>query len=353
MPERSDPFSEISAIADHAVAFAPSAEAVAEAVRSIFRAQAFAGGGADNLRALLKAFGPASFEGLLASLGSRDLVRLFGEVDPERETVRPTDAVELVGHLLAIAEGTLEPAPRIVLAELDLAGLREARERLGAEGFSALLRAAKEAVVEALDRIDPHRLGGPHAGGRAIAHLTALAEGQEPIAAVDIETLDAPGLVAARLALGESFQSWLAAHAKVLREAVQRIDPHRPGVADLRGPALLAHLTALAEGASPMPDLAIDGLDADGLRRAYAELGGDFALWLGARKAGELKELLARVDPHRPNVRGLQAREYPILIMHIAGGGRLASAEGAGVTPGQTRAARIGIQPPVDPAAEA
>lgn len=153
MPERSDPFSEISAIADHAVAFAASAEAVAEAVRAIFRAQAFAGGGADNLRALHKAFGPGPFEGLLASLASRDLVRLFGEVDPERETVRPTDPAGLVAHLLAIADGTMEPAPRIVLAELDLAGLREARDRLGAEGFAALLKAAKDAVVEALDRI--------------------------------------------------------------------------------------------------------------------------------------------------------------------------------------------------------
>jgi hypothetical protein len=341
LPERSDPFTEISAIADHAVAFAASAEAVADAVRAIFRAQALVeSGGADNLRALLKAMGPASFEGILASLGSRDLVRLYTQVDPNRESVRPTDAAELVTHLVGIAEGTVEPAPRVVLSELDVEGLRAARRSLGADGFSAILKVSKEAVAEALDRLDPHRLGGPHAGARAIAHLTALAEGQDPIPAVDLETLDAAGLVAAREALGETFQAWVAAHAKALRDAVQRIDPHRPGVADLRGPALSAHVTALAEGASPMPDLSVEGLDAEGLRGAYAELGADFAVWLGARKPGELKELLVRVDPHRPNVRGLTAKEYPILLMHIAGGGRTASAEGTGVTPGETRSGR-------------
>ncbi len=318
----SDSFAILGRIASNPQAFGPATDMAREAAKRIAVAAVAGVTQIDVLVAIGSVLGN-DIDDLLSDLRAPQATAVLKCVDPHGPKPTPADGK---GRLVALARGaapTKAPAPVTDIATLDLQGLIGTAVAKG-EGFGAWLAsqpvARRKAALARYDAPSAKHVGDVAAS--ILKRLTALAHGARTVASRTVADVTLDGLRAFRHGEPETFDAWAA--WKDVRDAakdiVKAIDPGYPNAARLAAPAAVARLRALAEGAPTITPVDIDRLDVDGLRKTRADMGDTFEAWLKAIPAASLKATLGRLDPHRPKVGKLQAKEYPFLLRKIAEG---------------------------------
>lgn len=266
-----DAFRLLRAMGEHADAFEGGSTQAQSAVTAIFVAAVKASDKA-RLTTICDAIGTESFDALAGEIGQKDVKAIVDRLDGPAKPARSQAAA--LAALRKIARGIVDPPP-IDLADLDLAGLRQAHANLD-DGFEAWLTKQGTKTKSALQAMEPYfPKVATVTPARARSRLTELARGAEPIGAPP---------------------------------------PTPPRTSPIRAK------TSARSYDGPTPSSRLVDLDLEGLRRAKSELGEHFKAWIEAQKPADLKATLVRVDPNRPNVKKLNSVEYPFLLDQFASG---------------------------------